>query len=65
MRLMRLRYGGSANTWGFALYLASHAGYRDEILPTDFTAGTPEEALDCAAGLYLDATDQPPTNLRA
>jgi hypothetical protein len=52
--LMRLRYGGSANRWGFALYLASKDGYQDQILPTGFTAGTPEEALDCAAGLYLD-----------
>jgi hypothetical protein len=52
--LMRLRYGGSANTWGFALYLASKDGYQEQILPGGFTAGTPEEALDCAAGLYLD-----------
>ena len=65
MPLMRLRYGGSANRWGFALYLASHNGYRDQILPTGFTAGTPQEALDCAAGLYLPATNKPPTNLRA
>ncbi len=52
--LMRLRYGGSANRWGFALYLASKDGYQDQFLPTGFTAGTPEEALDCAAALYLD-----------
>jgi hypothetical protein len=52
--LMRLRYGGSANHWGFALYLASKDGYQDQFLPTGFTAGTLEEALDCAAGLYLD-----------
>ncbi len=41
--LMRLRYGGSANRWGFALYLASKDGYQDQILPTGFTAGTPEK----------------------
>ena len=52
--LMRLRYGGSASRWGFALYLTSKDGYRDQFLPTGLTAGTPEEALDCAAGLYLD-----------
>ncbi len=51
---MRLRYGGSASRWGFALYLASKDGYQDQYLPTGFSAGTPEEALDCAAGLYLD-----------
>ncbi len=56
LHLMRLRYGGSASRWGFAIYLASKDSYPDQILPTGFTAGTPEEALDCAAGLYLDHT---------
>jgi hypothetical protein len=50
---MRLRYGGSASTWGFALYLASTDEYQDAILPTSGFAGTPEDALDCACGLYL------------
>jgi hypothetical protein len=52
--LCRLRYGGSASTWGFALYRASHDDYQDSILPTGLFAGTPEEALDCASGLYLN-----------
>ncbi len=52
--LMRLRYGGSATLWGFAVYLASKDGYEDSILPTGNFAGTPEDALDCACGLYLD-----------
>ena len=51
--LMRLRYGGSAATWGFAIYLASKDGYEDSVLPTGFTAGAPEDALDTACGLYL------------
>ncbi len=51
--LCRLRYTGSAATWGFALYLASSGRYEDQVLPTGSPAGTPEEALDCAAGLYL------------
>jgi len=51
---MRLRYGGSAARWGFAIYRASHEDYEDSILPTGAFAGTPEDALDCAAGLYLD-----------
>ena len=51
--LMRLRYGGSAARWGFAMYLASKDGYEDAILPTGAFAGPPEDALDCAAGLYL------------
>jgi hypothetical protein len=55
--LCRLRYGGTARTWGFALYLASGDRYEDQILPTGAFAGTPEDALDCAAGLYLSAPD--------
>jgi hypothetical protein len=51
--LMRLRYGGSASQWGFALYLASRNGYQDSFLPDGHTAGTPEDALDTACGLYL------------
>ncbi|MBY0286523.1 MAG: hypothetical protein K2X52_05170 [Mycobacteriaceae bacterium] len=52
--LMRLRYGGSASSWGFAVYLASKDGYEDSVLASGFTAGTPEDALDTACGLYLD-----------
>ena len=51
--LMRLRYGGSATRWGFAIYLASNDGYQDSVLPTGAFAGTPEDALDTACGLYL------------
>lgn len=51
--LMRLRYGGSAARWGFAVYLASKNSYQDSVLPTGDFAGTPEDALDCACGLYL------------
>ena len=52
--LCRLRYGGSANTWGFAIYRASHDDYEDSILPTGVLTGTPEDALDTACGLYLN-----------
>ena len=51
--LCRLRYGGYASTWGFAIYRASHDDYQDSYLPSGQPAGTPEEALDCACGLYL------------
>ena len=54
LRLCRLRYGGSASSWGFAIYLASKDGYERSVLPTASFAGTPEEALDCACGLYLN-----------
>ena len=70
--LFRLRYGGSANSWGFAIHLASRNGYQDTVLPSGYPVGTPEEALDCACGLYLadpsawlpPQTDTP-SNLRA
>jgi hypothetical protein len=67
LRLCRLRYGGSASSWGFAIYRASHDDYQDSVLPSGYTAGSPEEALDCACGLYLnDPTawqpDRSPTN---
>ena len=53
MPLMRLRYGGSAARWGFAVYLASKDGYEDSVLSTGDLAGAPEDALDTACGLYL------------
>jgi hypothetical protein len=34
--------------------LASRDGYEDAILPSGYPVGTPEEALDCACGLYLN-----------
>ena len=51
--LCRLRYLGSATTWGFAIYRASHDDYEDNYLPNGSPTGTAEEALDCACGLYL------------
>jgi hypothetical protein len=51
--LCRLRYVGSATVWGFAVWLASKDGYQDSLLPSGRPSGTPQEALDCACGLYL------------
>lgn len=66
LELCRLRYTGSASMWGFAIYRASHDDYEDSFLPNAMTAGTPEEALDCACGLYLNDPsawfDDSPTN---
>ena len=53
-KLVRLRYTGSATAWGFAVYLYSKDGYEDSFLPNGHPTGTPEQALDCAAGLYLN-----------
>jgi len=36
---MRLRHGGSAARWGFAVYLASKDGYQDSVLSTGDLAG--------------------------
>ncbi len=55
--LCRLRYGGSAATWGFAVYLASRDGYEGSVLPSGNFAGSPEEALECASGLYLSGPE--------
>lgn len=52
--LCRLRYAGSASSWGFAIYRASHDDYQNSYLPNGQRAGSPEEALDCACGLYLN-----------
>ena len=52
--LFRLRYADSASTWGFAIYRASHDDYEDSYLPNGMHAGSPEEALDCTCGLYLN-----------
>jgi hypothetical protein len=51
--LCRLRYGGIASVWGFAIYRASHDDYEDSCLRNGIMGGSPEEALDCACGLYL------------
>jgi len=51
--LCRLRYLGSDTDWGFALYQASNEDYNDSVLPNGSPTGTPEQALDCALGLYL------------
>jgi hypothetical protein len=32
---IRLRYGGSARNWGFAMYRDSHDDYEDSYLPQD------------------------------
>ena len=39
--LCRLRYGGPAATWGFAVYLASRDGYEGSVLPSGRLPGSP------------------------
>lgn len=51
--LCRLRYCGSVDRWGFAIYRPDLGEYRDAILPSRQASATPEEAFDCAWGLYF------------
>ncbi len=71
--LCRLRYGGSAHSFGFAIYSAARDRYQDSVLRTGFPAGTPQEALDTACTIHLaglghepdpQPRTQPPTSLR-
>ena len=51
--LCRLRYGGSARSFGFAIYSAARGSYDDAVLPTGLHTGTPQEALDTACTVHL------------
>jgi hypothetical protein len=51
--LCRLRYGGSAHSFGFAIYSAAHDHYQDTALRTGLHTGTPQEALDTACIIHL------------
>ena len=51
--LFRLRYGGSARSFGFAIYSAVQDRYQDAVLRTGLPAGTPQEALDTACTVHL------------
>jgi hypothetical protein len=60
-QLCRLQWNGHHDHWGFAIYLYSRDGYEANFLPTGLPTGTPEDAIDCAALLYLnDWTEEPP-----
>ena len=53
LQLCRLKDTGHPEMWGFALFTYSNERYEDNILPTGLPFGSPEDALDCAFGLYL------------
>ena len=38
---------------GLRIYQASHDDYRKSVLPSGYPAGSPQEVLDCACGLYF------------
>ncbi len=62
-RLCRLRFDGPLHTWGFAIYLPDEGIYQDSLLPSGYSSGSPEEALDCACAFHFadpDAHATPP-----
>ena len=62
--LCRLSYGGSAHSFGFAIYSAASDRYEDALLRTGLPTGTPQEALDTACTVHLAGLEplKPPTN---
>ena len=58
--LFRLRYGGSAHSFGFAIYSAASDRYENAVLRTGLPTGTPQEALDTACTVHLASA--PDTN---
>lgn len=51
--LCRLRYFGDMERWGFAFYTYSNEKYEFAAFPSGDFLGSPEEALETAAGVYL------------
>ena len=61
--LFRLRYGGSAHSFGFAICSSARDRYEDAILLTGLPIGSPQEALDTACTVHLKGLGhEPPTN---
>ena len=58
--LCRLRYGGSAHSFGFAIYSAALDRYQNAVLRTGLHTGTPQEALDTACTIHLAGLDHEP-----
>ena len=50
--LMRLRYGGSASIWGFAIHLASKDGYEDSVLPPVIWLAAPKPPSGSGYGRF-------------
>ena len=52
--LCRLRYFGDEDSWSFAFYTYSHERYEPSIFPNGTFEGTPEEAFETSANVYLN-----------
>ena len=53
IQLCRLRYLGSSDKWGFDFFSYSSEKYEPSVFPSGLPTGTPEEAFDLAATMYL------------
>jgi hypothetical protein len=53
--LCRLGYVGRPDRWAFAFYKYSDEKYEPSFLASGEFVGTPEDAFDCAASVYLIA----------
>jgi len=66
--LFRLRYGGSAHSFGFAIYSPARDSHEDAVLLTGLPIGSLQEALDtCTVHLAAPGHQpdpRPPTNSR-
>jgi hypothetical protein len=51
--LFRLRYGGFAHSFGFAIYSPARDRYEEAILLTGLPIGSPQDALDTACTDHL------------
>jgi len=51
--LCRLRYFGRPDQWGFAFFTYSNEKYELSVFPSGEFFGTPEDAFDTAARVYL------------
>jgi hypothetical protein len=60
--LFRLRYGGSAHSFGFAIFSAARNRYEDAVLLTGLPTGTPQEALDTACTVHLAGIGHEPSS---
>jgi hypothetical protein len=52
-RLFRLRYFGDQEKWGWAFFSYANGRYELSVFPSGEFLGSPEEAFQTAAGLYL------------
>jgi hypothetical protein len=53
--LCRLRYLGSRDNWGFDFFAYSSMKYEPSVFLSGLPTGTPEDAFDLAASIYLSS----------